>query len=97
MAATTNVSQLQESHNSSVPKHGVLTLTGYEISVRVDRGHLVIEDAIGADRQHYRLPRVGHRLKRLVVVGFDGCLSLAALRWLADQVRRRVTYDRHQG
>jgi CRISPR-associated endonuclease Cas1 len=68
-----------------VPRHGVLTLVGYGIQVRVDKGHLVIQDGIGADRYNYRLPRVGHRLKRLVVVGSDGLISLTALRWLRDQ------------
>ncbi|MGO9088710.1 MAG: CRISPR-associated endonuclease Cas1 [Candidatus Sulfotelmatobacter sp.] len=28
---------------------------------------------------------MGHRLKRLVIIGADGLVSLAALRWLADQ------------
>src|SRR5207245_11636622 len=84
MAATENVRQLPQSHNS-VPRHGVLTLVGYGIQVRVDRGHLVVDDGIGAERQHYRLPRIGHRLKRLVVVGSDGLITLGALRWLRDQ------------
>ena len=39
----------------------------------------------GAERHHARFPRVGHGLKRLVVIGSDGMVSLAALRWLADQ------------
>ena len=82
--ATENVRQLPQSHNS-VPRHGVLTLVGYGIQVRVDRGHLVVHDGIGAERQHYRLSRIGHRLKRLVVVGSDGQISLTALRWLRDQ------------
>ncbi len=42
-------------------------------------------DGIGASRYDYRLPRVGHGLKRLVVVGSDGQISLAALRWIRDQ------------
>jgi CRISPR-associated endonuclease Cas1 len=85
MAASKTVLQLSSSHNSVVPRHGVVTLFGYGIQVRVDRGHLVLDDGIGADRRHFRLPRVGHGLKRLVVVGADGFVSLSALRWLADQ------------
>lgn len=89
MAATENVRQLSPSDNSGaeliVPRHGVVTLFGYGIQVRVNRGHLFLEDGIGPDRYHYRLPRVGHRLKRLVVVGSDGQISLTALRWLRDQ------------
>jgi CRISPR-associated endonuclease Cas1 len=85
MAATKTVPQLAQSHNSLAPRHGVVTLYGYGIQVRVERGHLVIEDGIGPDRHRARFPRVGHGLRRLVVVGPDGMVSLAALRWLADQ------------
>lgn len=85
MAATENVRQLTPSDNSRIPRHGVLTLFGYGIQVRVDRGHLLVEDGIGAERRQYRLPRVGHGLRRLVVISSDGMVSLAALRWLADQ------------
>jgi hypothetical protein len=85
MEATENVRQLRQSHNSGaeliVPRHGVVTLFGYGIQVRVDRGHLLLEDGIGPDRRNARLPRVGHGLKRLVVIGSDGMVSLAALRW----------------
>lgn len=45
----------------------------------------LLEDGIGVDRQCARLPRVGHGLRRLIVIGSDGTVSLAALRWLADQ------------
>src|SRR5882724_8882076 len=76
------------------PRHGVVTLFGYGIQVRVDRGHLILEDGIGADRRHARLPRVGHGLRRLVVIGSDGIVSLAALRWLADQNAAFVMLDR---
>ncbi len=84
MAATKTVHQPPQSLNS-LPRHGVITLIGYRIQVHVDKGHLVIHDGIGAERYNYRLPRVGHGLKRLVVVGSDGQISLTALRWLRDQ------------
>jgi CRISPR-associated endonuclease Cas1 len=84
MAVKKTVSQFPKTFNS-VPRHGILTLIGYGIQVRVDKGHLIIHDGIGAERYNYRLPRVGHGLKRLVVVGSDGQISLTALRWLRDQ------------
>src|SRR5207249_6892213 len=77
-----------------VPRHGIVTLFGYGITVRVDRGHLLVDDGIGADRRQARFPRVGHGLRRLVVIGADGCVSLAALRWLADQDAAFVMLDR---
>src|SRR5437879_4174498 len=87
MAATQTVPQQPQHCNfaSIVPRHGVVTLFGYGIKVHVDRGHLILEDGIGADRRHAHLPRVGHGLKRLVVIGADGFVTLSALRWLADQ------------
>src|SRR4051812_971887 len=80
--------------NAAISKHGVVTLVGYGIQVRVDRGHLLIEDGIGADRRLFRLARVGHGLKRLVVIGSDGMISLAALRWLSDQKASFVMLER---
>lgn len=76
-------------------RQGVVTLSGYGINVRVDRGHLLVEDGIGADRRRQRLPRVGHGLQRLVVIGSDGMVSLAALRWLGDQDAAFVLLERN--
>ena len=99
MAAAENVRQLPQYHNSSaeliVPRHGVVTLFGYGIQIRVDGGHLVLHDGVGPDRRYARLPRVGHGLKRLVVIGSDGMVSLAALRWLADQDASFVMLERN--
>src|SRR5579859_962296 len=76
------------------PRQGVITLFGYGTSVRVERGHLIVQDGIGTDRRHARFPPVGHGLRRLVVIGSDGLVSLAALRWLADQDASFVMLDR---
>jgi CRISPR-associated endonuclease Cas1 len=72
-------------HRLFAPSHGVVVLTGYGIRVHVDRGHLIVEDGVGADRRKGRFPRVHHGLRRVVVIGSDGMVSLAAIRWLADQ------------
>jgi CRISPR-associated endonuclease Cas1 len=100
MAATQTVAQRADLRNSSavqilqVPRHGVVTLHGYGIQVHVDRGHLILKDGIGSNRFCARLPRVGHGLRRLVVIGADGYVSLAALRWLADQDAAFVMLER---
>ena len=83
-----------EFHQEIIPRHGVVTLFGYGTSVCVDRGHLVIKDGIGSLRRRARFPRVGHGLKRLVVIGSDGMVSLSALRWLHDQDAAFVMLDR---
>jgi CRISPR-associated endonuclease Cas1 len=97
MAATQTVPQYSHGGNfptTITPRHGVVTLFGYGIRVQVERGHLILEDGIGPDRRKGRLPRVGHGLRRLVVIGADGMVSLAALRWLADQDAAFVMLDR---
>jgi CRISPR-associated protein Cas1 len=109
MAATKTLYQVGHSSNSNdalstrhtpenqmvmTPRHGVLTLCGYGITASVDRGHLVVKDGIGANRREARFARVGHSLRRLVIVGSDGNVSLAALRWLADQDAAFVMLDR---
>lgn len=98
MAAQQTVNHLLQSCKTNpsrlTPRHGVVTMFGYGITLRVDRGHLILEDGIGADRYQARFPRVRHGLRRVVVVGADGSVSLAALRWLADQDAAFVMLDR---
>ena len=96
MAAYQNVPQsLQHCNFTEITaRQGVVTLFGYGINVHVDRGHLTIRDGIGSQRRFARFPRVGHGLKRLVVIGSDGVVSLAALRWLADQRASFFMLDR---
>lgn len=77
-----------------LPRHGVVTLFGYGITIRVDRGHLILEDGAGSARRHARFARIGHRLDRLIVIGADGAVSLAALQWLADQKASFVMLER---
>jgi CRISPR-associated endonuclease Cas1 len=94
MTASAKVSQLPQSSNLLTPRNGVATLHGYGITVHVDRGHLILKDGIAGERREARIPRIGHGLRRLVVVGADGFVSLAALRWLADQDAAFVMLDR---
>jgi CRISPR-associated endonuclease Cas1 len=96
MAATQTVPQHPQHCNfvQIKPKHGVVTLHGYGISANVDRGHLILEDGIGPLRRQGRFPRVNHGLRRLVVIGSNGMVSFAALRWLADQDAAFVMLER---
>ncbi len=84
MAAYETVSQLPFPRKSPVSKGGVLTLAGYGIKVRVQSGHLEVEDGIGSERRKIRLSRVGHGLKRLVCISTDGFVTLEALNWLSN-------------
>ena len=77
-----------------VPKTGVVTLFGYNIQARVNRGHLLLGRWHRRKSPHCQTPRVGHGLRRLIVIGSDGMVSLAALRWLADQDAAFVMFER---
>ena len=84
MAASGTLPQEGLSRKSPISRRGVLTLTGFGIKVRMQSGHLEIEDGIGPERRTIRLARIGHRLKRLVCISEDGFATLGALKWLAD-------------
>src|SRR4051812_12203877 len=79
---------------SQISKLGVLTLYGYGIRVTMQSGHLQIEDGIGPERRKLRLPRVNHRLKRLVCISEDGFITLSALKWLTETGASFVMLDR---
>jgi len=80
-----SLDELSERKGAITPTNGVVTLFGYGISVTVDRGHLTLQDGVGPNRRYSRFSRVGHRLKRVVVIGSSRHISFEALRWLTDQ------------
>ena len=94
MAAWHNLPQVRQSGKSPIGKSGVLTLSGFGIKVRMQSGHLEIEDGIGPERRTFRLPRVGHSLKRLVCISEDGFVTLSALKWLSEIGAAFVILDR---
>ncbi len=64
--------------------HGVLVLTGYGLRIVVEHGHLVVEDGVGADRRQGRFSRIDDELKRVVIIGHSGVVTLDAIRWLHE-------------
>jgi CRISPR-associated endonuclease Cas1 len=71
------------SNSTSTALREVLVAHGYGLRIAVERGHLLIEDGIGDERRSRTIPRVSP-LKRVVVVGHTGSVTLDALRWLRD-------------
>ena len=94
MAASGTLPQPNLSRKSPIGKSGVLTLSGFGIKVRMQCGHLEIEDGIGPERRRIRLARVGHGLRRLVLIGSDGFITLEALRWVSDVGAAFLLLDR---
>jgi CRISPR-associated endonuclease Cas1 len=85
MAPAKNLPQSPSSRKSPISRTGVLTIHGFGVRVRMQSGHLEIEDGVGLERRKIRLARIGHGLRRLVMVGSDGFITFEAIRWLADQ------------
>lgn len=69
-------------HDPAVAR--VLVLDGYCLSVTVSRGHLFLSDGLGQHRRERRLSRAQRTVRRIVILGHTGHLSLEAIRWCAD-------------
>jgi CRISPR-associated endonuclease Cas1 len=67
-----------------IAPNGLIVLTGYGIRVNVWHGRLRLEDGYGRQRRSMLVHRATGRLKRLVVIGHTGSISLDAIRWLAN-------------
>ena len=68
----------------SACRHGVCVVDGYGVRVRVNRRHLVVSDGIGRHRRERVFTKAFPGIKRLMVIGHEGFLTLDALRWLSD-------------
>ena len=60
---------------------GVCVADGMGLSIRVDRSALVVEDGVGPGRRSRRFDRATHGLRRLVILGSTGSISIDALTW----------------
>lgn len=63
---------------------GICVVDGYGLRVAVERKQLVIADGLGRFRRVRRFSRADRSLRRVVVIGNSGTISLDALRWLGD-------------
>ncbi len=62
----------------------VAVVDGYGLVIKVRRGQLVVEDGIGPHRRTRTYARAQRQLRRLVILGHTGFLTLEAIRWCAD-------------
>jgi CRISPR-associated endonuclease Cas1 len=58
---------------------------GYGITLTVNRGHLVVHDGIGSHRRTRCYPRIERDLRRIVILGHTGHVSLEAMRWCTER------------
>jgi len=63
---------------------GICVAHGYGLKLHVQRGHLIVEDGVGRDRRTRRYHRATSKLRRVIVIGHTGYLTLEATRWIRD-------------
>jgi CRISPR-associated endonuclease Cas1 len=63
---------------------GVVVVDGYGIQLQVERGRLTIRDGIGRARSEASFARATCPIRRLVLLGHTGSISLDSIRWMAD-------------
>jgi CRISPR-associated protein Cas1 len=63
------------------PDNGICVADGYGLRITVERAHLVVADGIGRHRRARRYARATHGLRRLVILGHTGHVTLEALAW----------------
>ena len=81
-AIQTGAGQTVYHRDSTVPS--VLIADGYGLAITVNRGHLVITDGIGKTRRDRRIPKAQRKVRRVVVLGHTGHITLDAIRFCAD-------------
>src|SRR5258707_4848321 len=78
------MSQVEEIFTRESVNEHVWTAHDYGIQIIVNQGHQTVRDGIGRQRRERRIPRADRIVKRLIITGPDGYVSLSALR-LCDE------------
>jgi CRISPR-associated endonuclease Cas1 len=60
---------------------GICVADGMGLRLAVERGALIVEDGMGPHRRHRRFEKATHGLRRLVILGPTGSVSLDTLHW----------------
>jgi CRISPR-associated endonuclease Cas1 len=64
-------------------RDGVLFVSGFATSLRVERGHLTVRTGEGRDIREGRFSRVSHpRIRRVLIYGKGGYTTWSALEWI---------------
>jgi CRISPR-associated endonuclease Cas1 len=71
----------------------VCVVDGWGIKLTTERGQLVISDGLGATRRTRTLPRVDRTVRRIVITGREGSVTLSALRWCREHKIAVITTD----
>lgn len=70
--------------STTAAQDGLVVAAGYGLKLYVERGHLIVHDGVGRNRQTRRYHRATSKLKRVVVIGHDGNSPAALLAKATD-------------
>ena len=78
-----------QNHSSTIPvcksipiRNGIAVLSGYELTVKVEHGRLCLRDGVATERRESHYSKATSGLKRLVILGHTGTITLESLKWL---------------
>jgi CRISPR-associated endonuclease Cas1 len=57
---------------------------GYGVKLTVEAGHLVLTDGVSIHRRERRVSKIDRTLRRIIITGTTGFVSLGALSWCRD-------------
>lgn len=62
----------------------VLVVDGFGVGLSVTRGHLLVRDGLGKHRRERTLPKTQRTVRRIVILGHTGQITLDAIRFCSD-------------
>jgi CRISPR-associated endonuclease Cas1 len=69
----------------SIPaRDGIVVLKGFGLALAVEHGRLLLRDGLAMSRRESRFTKATCGIKRLVIIGHSGVISLEGVRWLHD-------------
>lgn len=74
----------------------VLVVDGFGVSLKVNRGHLVISDGIGPNRRERQLSKVDRTTRRIIILNASGIISFDAVKW-CESVGISLVYTTDDG
>lgn len=74
----------------------VMVVDGWGVSLKVNRGHLLVSDGLGPHRRERQISRVERELKRIIILNAKGTVTFDAIRW-CDALGIQVIYADKDG
>jgi CRISPR-associated endonuclease Cas1 len=95
VTAARSLDGVAQSYHRDLRDPSILVLDGYGLRVTVERGQLQLADGFGAHRRTRTLTRAERTVRRIVILGQSGHLTLEALHWCSAIGLQVLHVDAH--